>query len=81
MQWQGVLVDTTGQHYTVLVTGDSKWHLFYPLLGNSTIIWGEGFPVLKSSLPRNVRRALAAGWSNTHLIGAVRRLLDSDEKS
>lgn len=59
-----VVRDDSGQRFRVFTTGDPKHYLFCPLYGETSITWGDPFPVLKSSLPREWRRALANGWGN-----------------
>jgi hypothetical protein len=60
----GDVRDETGQRYMVMNTGDARWYLFHPLLGETTIAIGNGFPVEKKSLPPMMRRALVQGWCN-----------------
>lgn len=59
-----VLRDQEGQRFRVFTTGDPKYYLFCPLYEETSITWGDPFPVLKSSLPRKVRSALNNGWGN-----------------
>jgi hypothetical protein len=63
-QYAGAVRDEHGRRYMVLHTGNSKWYLFYRLLDETSICIGEGIPVEKSSLPKDMRRALAIGFCN-----------------
>jgi hypothetical protein len=70
MQWVGVCGDENGNRFLFLITGDPKWYLCYPLLGDSgVVINGDGFPVKRSTLPRLLRSALAHGWCNSRMPG------------
>ena len=70
MQYAGVVGDEQGRRYMLLVTGDTKWYLCYPLLGGQgVIVNGEGFPVKKSSLPKQLRLALRSGCTSSRMSG------------
>lgn len=61
VKYVGVIRGEDGRRYQVCTTGDSKYYLYTPLYGDTSITWGDSFPVLKSSLSRALRSALANG--------------------
>jgi hypothetical protein len=74
-QWAGVCGDEYGRRCLFLFTGDAKWFLCYWLLpGGGVICTGGGFPVKKVDLPKDLRRALAAGWVNSRILGLAKVL-------
>lgn len=62
------IVKGTHSRFMVFRTGDSRFYLFAQLdpHGHAT---GLQFPVRKSELRDEVRRALANGWGNSGLYG------------
>lgn len=61
MQYVAVVRSGTGQRFRVFRTGDSKFYLFDALIGESGMSGGLQFPVRKSDLRADIRRALANG--------------------
>jgi hypothetical protein len=50
--------------FRVFTTGDARYYLFDQLVGDTGVSSGLQFPVAKSELRRDVRSALANGWSH-----------------
>jgi len=48
----------------VFETGDARYYLF-DCMNEQGVSWGQQFPVLKTSLVRDVRSALRHGYGNT----------------
>ena len=64
-QYVAVVANTRGQRFCVFKTGDEKYYLFDPLIGDTSMSAGNPFPVAKKSLRDDLRRALLHGWGNS----------------
>ena len=64
-QYVAVVRSKYGQRYQVFETGDAKYYLFVPLLGETSSVGDIQFPVLKKDLQPAIKRALAHGWGNS----------------
>ena len=64
-QYVAVVQNRRGSRFMVFRTGDDRWYLFAQLYpGPGLIQTGLQFPVEKSNLRDDIRRALAHGWGN-----------------
>lgn len=63
-QYVAVVRNQFGVRFRVFKTGDDKWYLFDPLDAYDCSVSMQ-FPVLKSRLRNDLRRALANGCGNS----------------
>jgi hypothetical protein len=63
-QYVAVVRSRWGQRFRVFKTGDDRWYLFDPLDKDDCSTCSQ-FPVLKSSLRSDIRRALSHGVGNS----------------
>lgn len=65
MQFVAVVQNSDGMRFMVFRSGDPKYYLFSQLLpGPGLVASGLQWPVLKSRLREDIKRALANGWGN-----------------
>lgn len=62
-QYVAVVRGSTGRRFMVLETGDARYYMFVPIYPDGCLT-SDGFPVLKSRLRDNIRRALRHGCGN-----------------
>jgi hypothetical protein len=61
-QYVAVVQSSTGRRFMVFETGDAKYYFFMPIFDGCLSTCG--FPVLKSRLQPDIKRALRHGWGN-----------------
>lgn len=64
-QYVAIVRSSTGQRFQVFITGDPKWYLFVPMIGETSCVGSIQFPVEKSNLRDNIRKMLAHGCGNS----------------
>ena len=68
-QFVAVVQNRHGTKFMVFTTGDARYYWFQTLDQDECAVVGMAFPVRKSDLRDDIRRALAHGWGNATLGG------------
>ena len=63
-RYVAVVKNRRGRQFMVFRTGDTKWYLFQPVDADLCATSLPAFPVEKSRLRTDMKRALAHGWGN-----------------
>lgn len=64
-QYIAIVRNGWGQRFQVFHTGDPKWYLFVPMIGETSCVGSLQFPIEKANLRDDVRKMLAHGCGNS----------------